>query len=219
MTARGLALLFLLALAVHGPAAASGAGAGSEDCRPVYVVDHGYHVGIVVAAAAFAPESIFGPEAFAATPWLQFGWGDAAFYRDPEAGLGLGLRALFLPTDAVMHVRGLAATPDRAFAGAVVRRFDLTPTGHARLMARLRETLVRQADGRAVEVDPRHGPASRFYRAGGTYSMFYTCNNYAADLLVAGGVPIDPADTAHATELMAKVRAVTVMPCTRNAPR
>ena len=69
----------------------------------VYVVSHGWHTGFVIPAPethGVIPEM---EQRFMDTPYIEFGWGDKGFYQAKETTLGLTLRAIFWPTESVVH--------------------------------------------------------------------------------------------------------------------
>jgi hypothetical protein len=70
-----------------------------EELRPlpVYILSHGWHVGIAIESKYIRhkfPEHEKMPEA----RYLKFGWGDHRYYPHDDPGIGLLLRAALLPT-------------------------------------------------------------------------------------------------------------------------
>jgi hypothetical protein len=117
--------------------------------RGIFIVNHGYHTGIVLprdALATLAGGRGYGAliavaARFGTYPWIEVGWGDEGFYREvPTAAaltFGLALRALFRPGNpSVLHVVGLAAEPSVIFVTSDVLRLDLSETGFDRMIAR-----------------------------------------------------------------------------------
>lgn len=193
--------------------AARAARAEGARCRSVYVAGHARHAGIVVDRRDFDPvRSIATPE-FLARDWLEFGWGDADFYQAKGESVLLGLKALFLPTGAVVHVHGFNGPPAVNFPKSEVIELRLTAGGYARLMDFIRASFARDADGRARVLGAGLYGLSRFYDGTGTYSMFYTCNTWAAEALAAGGFPVDPADVGSVDQLMDLVRGRAAAAC------
>ena len=69
----------------------------------VYVVNHGWHTGFVIPASGIhqlIPEL---KNRFGNAPYIEFGWGDNEFYQAEEITSGITLKAIFLPTDSVVH--------------------------------------------------------------------------------------------------------------------
>ena len=123
------------------------------------------------------------------------------------------MKALLLPTDTVMHVHGFNGAPAANFPKTEVVKLQLTDAGYARLLDFIRAAFAHDAAGQAIPLGKGLYGLSRFYRATGTYSMFRTCNTWAAEALAAGGFPIDPADVGTVEQLMERVRGRTGTAC------
>jgi len=187
-------------------------------CRTIFVAGHALHAGIVVDRRDFDPvRSIAAPE-FLTMEWLEFGWGDADFYQAKGESVLLGLKALLLPTGAVVHVHGFNGLPAENFPKSEVVELRLTEDGYARLLDFLRASFARDGDGRVRPLGPGLYGLSRFYEATGIYSLFYTCNTWAAEALAAGGFPIDPADVGTVGQFMDQIRGKTSAGCKIAAP-
>jgi len=202
-----LVVCALLAL-IPGGRAAEPEGAAKPACPTVYVTNHGWHTGIAVPAADFGPTGFFREKTFGGWHWLEFGWGDAEFYQTPDAGLGLALRALLSPTDTVMHVVGYNNPPAKAYPTQETLALKLTPAGYRAVIAYIRDSFARDADGKpALSKDGIDG-RSAFYKAVGSYSIRRTCNTWLAEALAEGGLPLDPEEAGRAEDLMAQLKAL-----------
>jgi len=69
----------------------------------VYVVSHGWHTGFVIPAPEIQGVIPELERRFGNTPYIEYGWGDKGFYQAKETTLGLTLRAIFWPTESVVH--------------------------------------------------------------------------------------------------------------------
>jgi len=172
----------------------------------LFIVNHGYHAGIVVPRAALAEQgsrpglSAIGYLAtrFRDFDWLEIGWGDEAFYREvPTAEsltIALAMRALFRPGNpSVLHVVGVKGDPRAMFPNSDLVRVGISDAGFARLVDMLDATFAR---GKGSVMPEQLGPGlygtSLFFRANGTFHLFHVCNHWIADLLDAAGVPNAP---------------------------
>src|SRR5205823_6222827 len=108
----------------------------------VTIVSNGYHAGLALPRAALAdfasgrgyPALIAVTQRFAAYDWIEFGWGDRAFYQSvPTVGdvsLRLALRALFHPGNtSVLHVAGITGDPVQALGSAELMKVPLSRNG------------------------------------------------------------------------------------------
>ena len=181
--------------------------------RVLHVVGNGWHTALVIprpalAATGLLPEVADFPEA----AFLEFGWGDRAYYPAREKTLGMTLGAAFAATPAVMHMAGLATPPGQAGAGAETLRVALTEAGFRRLARALADQFERPAGGRAAPVSRGLYPHSNFYNAHGRFHLFNTCNTWTARMLRAGGVGLSPSGIVTADGLMTRLRAVAARP-------
>lgn len=172
----------------------------------VYVVRHGWHAGLVIERAALLAIGVL-PEAgdFPGSPFLEFGWGDRAYYMSPDPTAWLTLRAAFAPTPAVLHVSPLAHPLAGTSLDAI--SVELSKRGFAGLVQAVADTFERRSNGPQGPIASGLSPGARFYAARGTFHLFNTCNTWVASMLAAGGVPIDPTGIATADDLMRRVRS------------
>jgi uncharacterized protein (TIGR02117 family) len=175
-------------------------------CRTVHVVDNGWHTGIIIPARNFAPARFLGSDYFKGKEWLEFGWGDAGFYQAKDISAGLALRALFWPTEAVMHVYGFNGAPPRVFRKNQLVTLHIPASGYRKLLDGLRGGFARGTAGQVIPLKPGLHGRSHFYRGTGSYSVMRTCNTWTAEVLAAGGVAIDPDDAARASDVMWQLR-------------
>lgn len=179
----------LLAAGCAARAASPGSAGPPEPVRTVWVVGHGWHVGLVlrrqdVAAEAWPEAAELGGPGF-----LEVGWGDGEFYPAPRGTGGSALRAAFFSRSSVLHVAGFEAPPVRFFAGAPVVEVPLAPAGLDAVVRFIREAYARDAEGRLVPVAPARYGTGWFYRARGRYHVLDNSNTWAARALALGGCP------------------------------
>ncbi|ARO53646.1 hypothetical protein B2G69_05445 [Methylorubrum zatmanii] len=186
------------------------------DTQTVLLVSHGWHSGLVLPRDSLTGEGAGTAlrnlaTRFRAYDALEFGWGEARFYRATPTLAAfdwrLALSALFTPggSDGVIQVVGLARPARASFPQADIVPVPLSRKGLARLLARL-EASFRLTDGQPAALGPGlYGP-SLFYEAHGRFSYSNVCNHWAADLLNAAGLPITPVLDTHPSGLLADLR-------------
>jgi uncharacterized protein (TIGR02117 family) len=189
---------------------------GADDAVTVLLVSHGWHSGVVLPRDAVTGEGASAALRNVAIRFrnfseLEFGWGEARFYRATPTLTAfdwrLALRALFTPggSEGVIHVVGLERPARDSFPAADIVPVPLSRAGLARLLARL-DASFRLTDGQPVETGPGlYGP-SLFYEAEGRFSFANVCNHWAAGLLDAAGVPTTPVLDTHPLGLLADLR-------------
>jgi uncharacterized protein (TIGR02117 family) len=176
--------------------------------REIAIVNIGWHTGIALKVADIDPALI--PEAryFANFSWIEFGWGDAEFYRTPDPDLSVYLSAAFGGNGSVMHLVGMHPEPADYFASSEVVSVGLSEAEHRRLQSYIGSGFKRGADGATLE-PAGHGlyPASLFFDALGSFSLANTCNSWVARGLAEAGLEIEPDGIIRAEGVMDALRA------------
>ncbi len=174
--------------------------------RTVRVVGDGWHSAIVISRAEVAATGLL-PEAddFPAAAYLEFGWGDRAYYPAPEPTLGMTLDAALWPTPAVMHVAGRVGAPELRYPDVEV--LAMTQGDLRRLVGAIAEEFVRPEGGRAEPLSRDLVGGGYFYDALGSFHLFNTCNTWTARMLRAGGVNLWPSGVITGNDLMTRLRA------------
>lgn len=182
--------------------------ASGEPTRPVWLVQHGWHTRVAVQRMDVDPA--VWPESgdLGDAPYLEVGWGDAAFYPASDPGVLLALNAALRPTPAVLFVRGFDRAPGDAFPGQRVVRLELSPRGFERLTRFIRNSYARDPQARAVRTGPGHDARSAFYRATGRYHLLNTSNTWSARALREAGTPVTPRGAITAGGVMCQAARV-----------
>jgi uncharacterized protein (TIGR02117 family) len=171
----------------------------------LFVVDHGYHAGIVVPRrplAELASRNGLAAVGYAATRFadydrLELGWGDEGFYREVPTPASLtaavAIRALFRPGNpSVLHVVGVKNDPRAMFAASSLVRLEVSEAGFERLARNLDASFALADGGLPQELGPGLYGSSLFFRANGAFHLFNVCNHWVAGMLDAAGVPTTP---------------------------
>ena len=208
--ARPIGLLGLALLAVAACGALASAPVVSDATLPsrVWVVSHGWHVGVAVAradvsATTWPLRDDLGPFAF-----LEVGWGDADYYPAARGTVAQALKAAFRSTGSVLHVAAFDPHPTQYFAGTEVVEVRVSAEGFADLCRFIDGYYAKDDAGRAIAVGPGLYGTSRFYRARGQYRVFDNSNHWTARALRTAGVPIDPETALTAGQVLSGLRAL-----------
>lgn len=200
--------LLLLGSACAGPATqTSHFSDHGEPFSSLYVVNHGWHTGLVVKRADIPLGLV--PEAadFPTADYLEMGWGDGDFYQVDAPGLWLTLKAAFWPTASVLHVVGVKGAVTEWFAGYEIIRLALARDNVNRLAAFIHGSFARDGARKARPIGPGYGRNSHFYPARGKFHLFNTCNTWTSRALEAAGYPMGMFEPVSADQLMAKARS------------
>lgn len=180
--------------------------AGEDGAKTVTVtvVSTGWHTGLAL------PISLAGQlqaaQDFPNAQWLEIGFGDEAFYRDPDPGFGTVLRAALLDTPAALHVFAMSRPPEQTFLEAELLPLSLTGAEADRLIAFIAGAFARDREGRRLELGPGLYPDSRFYRANDSFTLSHTCNTWAARALVAAGLSLSANGVTTAEDFLGRLR-------------
>src|SRR5712691_3685235 len=168
----------------------------------VYVVNHGWHVGIAVERQEVSPANWLESAEFSGFRYLEVGWGDADYYPADRGTIGLALKAAFSSKGSVLHVAAFDAPLPEFFGGSEIIEVPLSPRGLEDLARFIHATYARDDSGRPVVVGPGLYGQSAFYRATGQYRLQDNSNNWTARALAVAGCPIDAAEAITAGSVM-----------------
>ena len=158
----------------------------------MYIVSHGWHTGFVIPAGSIEARLPELKRRFANAPYIELGWGDAGFYRANEITTGLTLRAIFWPTETVVHAVSVPRRPDAYFSGSEVSSICIDDNGYAALLEYIENSFARDEHGRIVPTGHGLYGDSEFYRGVGDYYLMNTCNKWTAKGLRSAGLSISP---------------------------
>ena len=208
-----LIIWFIAILATTGSVSAAPPVTPSTECRTIYVADHGWHTGLIVLRQDFDPRASLRTTLFDQKKWLEFGWGDAEFYQAAETSMRLALRALFSPTETVMHVYAFDGTPKGNFPNSEVLPVRVTEAGLRKMLAFVRDHFAKDEQGHPKPIRRGLYGLSYFFHAVGSYSWARTCNTWTAEALVAAGLDVDPAEAMTASGVMDQIAGLDNAAC------
>ncbi|MFY0659961.1 MAG: DUF2459 domain-containing protein [Shimia sp.] len=172
---------------------------------PIWIFDHGYHAGLILPRRALkdfgGAHSDVWLTLFPEADWFEFGWGDKGFYFDvptfADVTFAIGAKALFWPTETVMHVAVGTGSPWTRFTHSEGIEIPVTDMALKKLVSFVEDS---------VESSQMLGPGlygvSAFYKGRGKYHLFQTCNSWVSQALRAAGVKSAPAPAVLSSGLM-----------------
>ncbi len=183
----------------------------SEPHKTIYLVNHGWHAGIVLRRADI-PDNIW-PKLgnFPDMEYLEVGWGDKDYYQIPDPHLGFILKAALLPTASVLHIVGFNGHVPAYFPYSEIIRIELSSAGFERLSRTIASSFALDKAGNTTSPSPGLYGNSRFYLSRETYHLFNTCNVWTARALRTAGLPITPATATSVGNLMSQARKLGVV--------
>lgn len=175
--------------------------------QDVEVFDNHWHTGVMVPFMQLPADLRTQLGAFRECRYIGVGWGDGEFFRNAHPSAGIIVRALCASRGSVVLVFGFSCLPEEVFGDDVdIYRIHLRQPGFGRLVGAMDRSFARR-DGGLIDAGPGpYAEASRFYESTDHYSVLHTCNQWTADLLHAGGLPITPFYAATAWNLAFQLR-------------
>ncbi len=158
---------------------------------PVYLVSHGWHVGLAMRREELRTVAPLLDAGFQSFPSLEFGWGDCDYYPARRGTIRLALRAAFDSRCSVLQVVGVSPDVPDMFPRAKVLRVDLSPAGLEAVARYIADTLELDPQGRPIVVAPAEYGFGFFYLARGRYRLLDNSNTWTAAALYRAGCPID----------------------------
>lgn len=176
--------------------------ADSSRMSRLYVVSHGWHVGLALAAEELNPALPGVKSRYSGAEYYELGWGDKGFYQAREITSGVTLQAIIWSPGTVMHVVALPMPPDEYFPGTNVVYTCLTPEEFDSLTQYLSNSFTRDETGNLIELKRGIYGDSQFYEGEGRYHLLNTSNKWAAKALKSAGMDISPTFKLTADSVM-----------------
>ena len=158
----------------------------------IFITSHGWHTGIIVPSGLIQSRIPQLRQRFSKVTHIEFGWGDRGFYQAKEITSGLTVRAIFWPTETVVHVVAVPSDPRTYFPQSEVIQVCLSGKGYSALVRFIENSFYRDERQKIVKLsDGLYGNA-QFYKGVGDYYLFNTCNKWTAKGLKSAGLDISP---------------------------
>jgi uncharacterized protein (TIGR02117 family) len=142
-----------------------------EPTRTIYLVSHGWHVGVVVNRADIPDDVRLVDKDFSSAGYLKIGWGDRDFYQAPSPHLGIVLKALLLPTPSVLHIVAFNDSVASYSPHSEIIRVRLSDAGFQRMIRYIAASYDRDPAGNLVPLGVGLYGVSQFYRSQETYHL------------------------------------------------
>lgn len=201
-----------LTACMSAPVAPAVPAALKPEQRRLYVVNHGWHTGIVVRSAD-VPAGVWpGRDDFPDAGHLEIGWGSREFYQASDPGAWLALKSAFWPGPGVLHVVAFDGAVARYFRASEVVALSVSEQGLRNLIAHVRASHEFDATGKPLVLGLGLYGRSRFYASKETFHLLRTCNVWVATALGQAGLPLPSTPTITAGALMSHVRTMSSVP-------
>jgi uncharacterized protein (TIGR02117 family) len=172
-----------------------------EELNTLYIVRHGWHTGIVIPSYQITSVLPSLRQRFGDMPFIEFGWGDKGFYQSKKVTAKLALKAMFIPTESVIHAVGVQDSPALYFSESEVVKLCLNAEENKSLIAFVAKSFLKHDNKIIATKDGIYGD-SQFYQAQGDYYLMNTCNKWTAKGLSSAGFDISTTFKLSANSVM-----------------
>jgi uncharacterized protein (TIGR02117 family) len=178
---------------------------GSTAGTPIYITSNGWHTEIIVRAATLPVVRWPRREPFRDRLYLEVGWGDRDAYPADRLTVGLALKAALMSRGSTLRISGFDEPIAERFRGIEVVELRLSAAALDALTRFIEASHATDVEGEAIRVEPAGTGSTAFYLARGRFHALNTCNSWTARALQAAGLPLSPALTLTAHQLMLQV--------------
>lgn len=157
----------------------------------LYVVDHGWHTGLVLRRgdipAGLWPEQRQAP----AGEYLEIGWGQREFYQIRAPSLLLALKAALWPSASVLHLVGFNGPVAAQFPYSNIIALHVEDAAMGRVVQYISDAYEHDAADNIIRMGHGLYGDSRFFAGKENFHLFRTCNVWTARALRLAGCPVD----------------------------
>lgn len=170
--------------------------------NPVYVASHGWHTGFIIPAGPLRKSIPELGRRFGGSGYIEIGWGDRGFYQAEKITADLAIRAIFWPTESVVHAVAVPTDPVAFFPNSELEELRLGEEELSSLLEFISGSLYRDGGGDIMPLGKGLYGDSQFYRGVGDYHLMNTCNKWTAKGLMSAGMDISPTFKLTAGSIM-----------------
>jgi uncharacterized protein (TIGR02117 family) len=167
-----------------------------------YLIKQRWHTAIVfhtkdvsaIGGSASGGDTTILPEIkyFKGAEHIDIGWGDEAFYQNPDFDWELAYQALFYPTPSTLRVEGIFISLLGYFnISEIVVELKINNEQLTILLNYIAETVWRDTEGHNKILSTQYLNRVYFFKANGEYHLFNTCNTWIAIGLKKTGFDIE----------------------------
>lgn len=139
---------------------------------------------------------------------IEFGWGDKGFYQSKEITSGLTLRAIFWPTESVVHAVSVPQGVYEYFPSSDIKELCLNNEELESLVSFISNSFSKSIDGKVKELKNGIYGNSQFYKGVGDYYLMNTCNKWIAKGLRSTGMDISTTFTLTASSVIGYLEGI-----------
>ncbi len=178
----------------------------SSAAYSVYVVNHGWHTGVVMQRNDFICLIGLDSIRIPAGKWLEFGWGDKDFYMstpsEDDVEWFTTLKAAIWPTSSVVHVVGFNRPVPEYFSYSGLIGLHIADSLRESMAKYISKAFSRRENGTLDSLGQGLYGNSCFFSGQEKYYFPKTCNVWTAQVLKRGGIDLSPFSCQKSKVLM-----------------
>ena len=172
--------------------------------KDIFVINYGEHAGIIlkvedVKSSLWRIEPIF--KEF---EYIEVGWGDEDFYKNPDPSVWTTLKAGLFPTSSILHLRALSQYELNRFDENKIAKLTISEKGFDKLSSYIENSFAKKND-KFIRVSKGLDQNSLFYLSSKKYHILNTCNVWTAEALHSAGLDITPFISITADNLFSQI--------------
>jgi uncharacterized protein (TIGR02117 family) len=179
--------------------------------KDIFVLNHGWHSGIVLKTKDINNSILRLDSNLDNYQYLEFGWGDEAFYKNSDPSIWTTLKAGLIPTSSVLHVRALSIYDLNIFSKEDIVKVTLSKTAYTKLLTFIENSFAKK-DSKSIILSKGLYPKSFFYLSSKKYHIFYTCNVWTAEALRSADMDISASFVLTTDSLFSQIHEIQNKP-------
>ena len=172
--------------------------------KDIFIINHGKHAGIVIKindinSSLWEIDSIF--EEF---EYIEVGWGDEDYYKNPDPSIWITLKAGLFPTSSILHIKAVSLRELNSFSLDEITKLTISNKGFHKLSLFIENSFAKK-NGKFITISKGLYPNSLFYLSSKKYHVFNTCNVWTAEALRSAELDITPFYSITADNLFSQI--------------
>ena len=179
-----------------------------DSLRTFYIVNHGWHTGIIINKNDL-PGSLWPPGIdFADVIYFEAGWGDKDFYMSDDSNYFIAIKAAIWPTKSVMHIVGFYLPVKRYFISSEIIELQVNNQNYQKMCEFIVASFAIDSLGMAIPLGKGLYGNSQFFLGKKKYYYPNTCNVWTASVIYKAGFHIYPKKYQFAKDLMTYLKRI-----------
>ena len=163
----------------------------AEYDKDIFVTNYGWHAGIVLKVEDINSSAWKIEPFFKKFKYIEVGWGDEDFYKSSDPSIWITLKAGFVPTSSVLHIRAISQYELNNFSKNKIAKLSISEKGFDKLSLFIQNSFAKK-NNKFIRLCKGLYPNSIFYLSCKKYHIFNTCNVWTAEALRSAKLNITP---------------------------